>query len=388
MIDDQCFIQHGRDLRLDFLRGLVMMVVICVHLEFLSLLSMFMWERLGMVSSAEGFVSLSGVVLGIVYKKRLLKEGFKQAALKLLGRAGQLYLVNIVMILSVLLISYLPWINSFQITHWVSVSGGAAFLLYPVEGTPWWLILKQALLLEIGPHQFRVIGLYSVLIAFAPLVLYFLYKKQTLLLLAMSWGIYLLNIVLDYRITDAAFEYAFPILTWQVLFFNGMIIGFHHEQVFAVITASHNRPWIYLAALCAFLFMLFALFNPNPFFWPWSGWHFFDSVTYDAIRKAWFRKETLGFGRVVNNLFFYTCLFVFIHVHWQRCYRWLGWLLIPIGQASLYVFIWHIYLILFWSNTPLGSYHSFWLNTIAHLASIGLIWLMVKKKFLYGLVPR
>ncbi len=388
MVTEQSYVQNGRDLRLDFLRGLVMMVVICVHLDYLSLLSMFMWERLGMVSPAEGFVALSGVVLGIVYKKRLLKDGFQIAAMKLLRRAGQLYLVNVVMILSVLVISYIPWINSFQITHWVSLASGASFLLFPSADTPWWLALKQVLLLEVGPHQFRVIGLYAFLIAFAPFVLYLLHKHYTLQLLLLSWCLYFVNIRLDARITGAAFEYAFPVLTWQVLFFNGMILGFFHEQVFSCLTNRQNLRWIYLAAFLAMLFMLFALANPQPFFWPWAGWRYIDPDTYDNIRKIWFRKESLGFGRVVNNVLFYMTLFVFIHSHWQRCYRWLGWLLIPIGQASLYVFIWHIYLVLFWSNTPLVGYHNFWLNTLIHILSIALIWLMVKKKFLFSLVPR
>ena len=72
----------GRDLRIDFLRGLVMLVVITVHLEYFSLFAMFAWERVGLVSSAEGFVALSGLVVGLVYCKKLKKNGFKPTALK------------------------------------------------------------------------------------------------------------------------------------------------------------------------------------------------------------------------------------------------------------------------------------------------------------------
>ena len=91
----------SRDLRLDFLRGLIMMVVITVHMEYFSLFSIFAWERIGYVSSAEGFVILSGIVLGIVYKKRLLHEGFKSSAIKLWKRSFQLYRVNLFVILSI-----------------------------------------------------------------------------------------------------------------------------------------------------------------------------------------------------------------------------------------------------------------------------------------------
>ena len=81
----------GRDLRLDFMRGFVMLFVICVHLEYLSFINAFMWERLGFFSSAEGFVGLSGVVLGMVYGQKLRRVGFRACALRIwrreIGRA-------------------------------------------------------------------------------------------------------------------------------------------------------------------------------------------------------------------------------------------------------------------------------------------------------------
>ncbi len=382
------YVQHGRDLRLDFLRGLVMIVVICVHLEYLSLLSVFMWERLGMISSAEGFVALSGVVLGIVNKKRLIKEGFQAAALKLVRRAGQLYIVNIIMVLSILLFMHIPSIDMNSITHWVSPAGGPSHPLFPAEGSPWQQTLRQLLLLEIGPHQFRVIGLYAFLIAWAPFVLYLLDKHYTAQLLALSWGAYIINMWIEIRITNAGFEYAFPVLTWQMLFYNGIILGFHYEKVFVFCADHLHKHWIYLAVFFSTLFMLFALANPEPVFWPWATWQVFTPLAYKKIYMTWFYKSSLGIGRIINNVLFYTTLFAFINWHWQHCYRWFGWLLIPIGQASLYVFIWHVYLVLFWNNTPLPGYHNFWLNTLIHILSIGLIWTMVKKEFLFALVPR
>ncbi len=381
------YVQQGRDLRLDFLRGLVMLVVICVHLEYPSYLSMFMWERLGMVSSAEGFVLFSGVVLGIVYKKRLHKHGLLDSALKLWRRAGQLYIVNVAVICSVLLLSHLPGLNVLPLTTWGSPAGGPIIQLFPTFDTPWGEILKQTLLLEIGPHQFRVMGLYALLIACAPIVLYLLHKHYLWQLLTVSWLVYALNIWLKLRISHAGFEYAFPVLSWQLLFFNGMIIGYYHEQVFHWLADQRNAPYIYLTTLGTGIFMLFALANPRPLFWPWSAWQWIDQATYRQIYMTWFYKKNLCIGRVVNNALVYASLFAGISWYWKFCYRWLGWLFIPIGQASLYVFIWHIYVVLLWSNLPL-TYTNLWLNTLVHVASIGLIWLMVQNKFMFGVVPR
>lgn len=381
------YVQQGRDLRLDFLRGLVMLVVICVHLEYPSYLSMFMWERLGMVSSAEGFVLFSGVVLGIVYKKRLHKHGLLDSALKLWRRAGQLYIVNVVVIGSVLLLSHFPGLNVLPLTTWASPAGGPLIQLFPAFDTPWGEILKQTLLLEIGPHQFRVMGLYALLIACAPGVLYLLHKHYLWQLLSVSWLVYAINIWLKIRISHAGFEYAFPVLSWQLLFFNGMIIGYYHEHVFAWLVDQRNAPYIYLTTLGTGIFMLFALVNPRPLFWPWSAWEWIDQTTYRQIYMTWFYKKNLCIGRVLNNVLVYVSLFAGISWYWEYCYRWLGWLLIPIGQASLYVFIWHIYVVLLWSNVPL-AYNNLWFNTLVHVASIGLIWLMVQNKFLFSVVPR
>jgi hypothetical protein len=386
---EQNFLHNGRDLRLDFLRGLVMLVVVCVHLEYLSLISLFLWERLGLVSSAEGFVSLSGIVLGIVYKKKLLKDGFWAAAIKLWRRAAQLYRVNVAIIASILLLQHIPAINVFDVTHWVSpVAGGPSYLLFPPAGSPWLTVLKQTLFLEIGPHQFQIIGLYTLLIAFAPGVLYALYKQKTRWVIALSWSIFIINTWLELRLSSAKFEYGFPALTWQLLFFNGMVIGFHHERVFHYLSDPHSQWPIYAAALLLAAFMLLALNNPTPHYWPWHTALYQDVTAYKHLYDTWFSKEHLGLGRILNNIVLYITLFAFISRYWQRCYKTMGWLVIPIGQASLYVFIWHIYFVLFFSNFPFHSLNNIWINTGIHLGSIALIWIMVKKRFLFALVPR
>ena len=60
-----------RDLRIDWLRGLVMTCVIIDHSKLSSLLSWFSYERFWTVTAAEVFVVLSGLVLGMVYGRKL-----------------------------------------------------------------------------------------------------------------------------------------------------------------------------------------------------------------------------------------------------------------------------------------------------------------------------
>ncbi len=379
----------ARDLRIDFLRGLVMLVVITVHLEYFSLLAMFAWERIGLISSAEGFVALSGLVVGIVYRKKLYKDGFIPTAQKLLARAFQLYRVNIAVILSIALLGLLPFVDVYEVTHWMSPGGRSpAYALYPPPSTPWYKVLIQALLLKIGPHQFQVIGLYVVLMGCAPAALYVMYKGKTRWLLALSWGLYIINQFINFRLTGARFEWAFPILTWQLLFFNCMAAGFYRDAITDYFSDYKTRFFLTVAVVLSLWFTFMAFNNPSTNFWPWPQLSIIDPGLFQALYELAFQKNKLGIGRIVNNLALYIVAYSLLTHYWSVFNKTLGWLLIPLGQASLYVFIVHVYFVLLVSNTPIPSYDNFYLNTLVHIGSILAIWYMVKNQVFYKIIPR
>jgi hypothetical protein len=382
------YIINGRDLRLDFLRGMVMILVIATHIEYFSFFSMFAWERIGLISSAEGFVSLSGIVLGIVYKKKLFKLGFQQATILLWKRAFQLYRANVWIILSILLLGSIPLINVYQATHWVDPLSTQAWPLFPKSGTAWKDIIIQTLLLRIGPHQFQIIGFYTIVIGLAPIALYLFYRRLTIWVILISWIIYAFNAVYYLQITGAQFERGFPLLTWQVLFFNSMAVGYHHQRVFNFLSDQKNKILIYAAIIVSVLCIILALSNPKPVFWPWQLFSFFDNMGYAKLHSQWFDKTALGIGRILNNIALFIVMLSLLSNHWQFWNKVLGWLVIPIGQASLYVFVLHVYFIIIISNTPLPDYNSFVINTLVHIASILTIWYMIKKKFLFNVIPR
>jgi len=377
----------GRDLRLDFLRGLIMIYVIIVHMEYYSLLSMFAWGRLGLVSSAEGFVSLSGLVLGLVCQRRLAREGMQATFRKLWQRSWQLYKAHVVVILSIALLGLIPFLDLFELTHWwVPTHRDQAYALYPPPGTHWLELLKQAVLLRIGPHQYQIIGLYVILIAVAPIAVYALHKGKTRWLLGASWALYALNAWLHLRPSGARFEYAFPLLTWQLIFFHGMALGWHREKVLPLIT---RIPAIPLAAAGMALFFVFIALNaPHPLFWNGPTLSLIPAETFHSLYGNWFQKTPLGLGRLLNNLALFIIAYYLLSRYWRIAHKGLGWLVIPLGQASLYVFTVHIYVILLVSNTPLPGYDSLWINTLLHVGAILLIWWMVKQRVLFGIIPR
>jgi hypothetical protein len=379
----------SRDLRIDYLRGLIMLVVITVHMEYYSAYGLLVWERIGLVSSAEGFVFLSGLVLGIVYRKRITNEGIWSAAKKLWQRAFLLYRVNVVVILSIALLGLLPHVDVFEVTHWaIPETRDQIFPLYPPASASWLEIIRQALLLKIGPHQFQVIGLYVLLIGMAPMILYALHRKQTLVLVLLSWMLYGLNQFYSLKLTGARFEYAFPSLTWQLLFINGIAVGYHRHIILDYLADQRNNLLLSLVVTVSLVFILLSLNRPNALFWPWETWSYIDAGTFNYLYMTWFQKSALGLGRVINNIILFILFYYLLSHYWQIFSKSFGWLFIPLGQASLYVFIVHVYFILLFSNTPLPAFDNFYINTMMHTATILLIWLMVKRKFLFNLIPR
>jgi hypothetical protein len=147
-----------RDLKIDLIRGLVMVMLITIHVEFYSLYGFFFWERIGVVTGAEGFVILSGVVIGMVYKRVIERDGWRVAARKLLRRACQLWLVNVVLIF---LIAFLNrFVNLSELmTYTDRDDTGQVFQLFPASGTPIHDWIVQAVRLQIGPHQLQILGL-------------------------------------------------------------------------------------------------------------------------------------------------------------------------------------------------------------------------------------
>ena len=351
--------------------------------------SLLAWERIGLVSSAEGFVLLSGLVVGLVYGRHAKRDGLMSAAKRLWSRAFQLYRANLFVILSIALLGLLPFINVFDVTHWwIPGDRANAYYLYPLDTAPWWEWLWKALTLQVGPHQYQVIGLYVVLLSLAPIAIFLLLRDYWSWVLLVSWAMYIANLFFMIRLTPTKFELGFPLLTWQLLFFNGLVIGFYHKQILNWLLADKNR-WVgWLAGLTCLGFMFLAFNNPYAMFWPWEHLSFVPSDIFQSIYAFWFNKTLLGPGRLLNNAALFVTMYILLSRYWLGFNKLLGWFLIPLGQASLYVFTVHVYIILLVINLPIPIHDSFVWGTIVHGGSFLLIWLMVKHQVLFNWIPR
>jgi hypothetical protein len=375
-----------RDLKIDLIRGLVMVMLITIHVEFYSLYGFFFWERIGVVTGAEGFVILSGVVIGMVYKRVIERDGWRVAARKLLRRACQLWLVNVVLIF---LIAFLNrFVNLSELmTYTDRDDTGQVFQLFPASGTPIHDWIVQAVRLQIGPHQLQILGLYVIVLALSPFTLWLMSRGWTYVVLAVSWALYITNWMHPLKPTGCMFEDAFYVLAWQLIFVHGQALGFHRQAVldFFKKPSGHRVFAVMLAIFAAF------------FFWAQNApdnvvphLSLIPAGVYDKVYNGYMMKDSLGILRVVNDFVALFVLYAFLTRFWEPINKAVGWLLIPIGQASLYVFIVHIWFVaLVTCFLPYGyAVPHFWLNTLAHTAVIMSLWLMVRYRVLFSVVPR
>src|SRR5262245_56139025 len=189
-----------RDVRIDWLRGLAMTCVIVNHSKLSSLLSWFSYERFWVVTAAEVFVVLSGVVLGMVYSRRLARDGWRPVVRGLLRRAAFLYLVCYGVSVSLLLLAAI----GVDVTRLTEPGGQLpAWSALQITTASVW---RDALFLRTGSWAFEIIGLYVWLVAAAVPCLLTLRHANWRLLLAASWAIYLFYRFDPHVVTTAAFE--------------------------------------------------------------------------------------------------------------------------------------------------------------------------------------
>ena len=148
----------ARDLRIDFMRGIALVMMVVAHTEVMSIFNIFSWERFGLTTGAEGFVILSGFMLGMLNRARLQKW-FCLRFLGLYLRAWKIYRVNIIIIVSFILLAYIPHINVFEVTHFTDRFSGQSWSLYPVTPQIKETVQHYSLFAD-RPHQTQILGLY------------------------------------------------------------------------------------------------------------------------------------------------------------------------------------------------------------------------------------
>ncbi|WP_368268436.1 OpgC domain-containing protein [Enterobacter cloacae] len=379
----------ARDLRIDFMRGIALVMMVVAHTEVMSVFNIFSWERFGLTTGAEGFVILSGFMLGMLNRTRLQKVVLLTVSWGLYLRAWKIYRVNIIIIVSFILLAWVPNITLFEVTHFTDRFSGESWSLYPV--TPqiketWFNII---LYLQIGPHQTQILGLYIFLLLFSPLFLGMLQKGKVWWLLGLSLLVYSLWQRWPLRLTPAEFEFAFPLLAWQFIFVLGMACGWYKAELLSFARTPAGKVVVVALVMVSLVLGFVAQNHTNPFMPPALLLHVIPPDTFNTFYHTWAAKNGLGPVRVLNDIALMVTVYLVLTWWWVPLNKMFGWFLIPLGQHSLYTFILHVYVVLLVSQFITFDLwrHAWTENTLVHAAALGILWLMAKYNIAARWIP-
>jgi len=352
-----------RDVRIDWLRGFAMVCVIVDHTKRSSLLSWFSYQRFWVVTAAEVFVVLSGIVLGTVYGARLVRYGTMSVSRRLLRRALILYLSFIAVTISILALA-LAGLDVSAVAAWDPTA--ITWFMDPRTMTAHdWMAL---LTLRYGPWPFEIVGLYVCLVVVAVPCLIALSTVGWRPLLAVSWAVYLWYRLWPQPVTAAEFEATFPILAWQLLFVHGIVIGYYRDRIGALVARIPRAVPIAIAGACV-AFMAFALSNPAADGPTWLHWRVVSPQAFAQLYDHYFSLSDLGVGRLLNLAVALPTGYALLA--WRRVQFLLGPLrsvLVTLGRGSLGAFVLHVYGLLLLANLPQSD--QLWINTVVQLLLI------------------
>ena len=212
-----------RDLRLDFFRGVSLILIFIDHIPE-NILSYFTLQAVTFFDAAEVFIFISGFTAALVYGRRLATKGALYATAQVLRRAWQLYVAHIFLfVLFIAEVSYTA--TAFKNPMYNEEMRVADFLDEPH------IAVVKALVLEFQPTFLDILPLYILMLMIFPVILLGL-RRHWLWVLAPSAILYLCVQIFD--ITVPAYPeghvWYFNPLAWQFLFVAGAVLGNHSQD--------------------------------------------------------------------------------------------------------------------------------------------------------------
>jgi hypothetical protein len=348
----------NRLLALDYLRGFFIVVIIIDHLwRWPSLLSVFTGQGQLWVSSAEGFVIISGLLVGYIrgYKER--DAPFSVVARKLLKRAFLLYawLIGATLVYSAA-IWYLPTISPMP---WIEIARG-----------DWLDLIAKTLLFLNAQEWVYFLYLYAIFLALSPLAIWLLRRGQ-------AYSIIAITIVLSIAGEILHTEW----LEWLPVFFLPAATGYYLPTIqnwWRSLPAVTRRlqSWLLVGGISCVLVASVICAYVIP-----------DNPIAKAINDFFSKDEVLYTWRIALALVVFAAFALLFQrlLPWLR--RWIGWLLLPFGTRSLTAYIIHGTLIcilaLLFVNTD-----NIWQNTAYGIVAVMGTWALLRVPLVQRLVPR
>jgi hypothetical protein len=303
---------------------------------------------------------MSGAVMGMVYLNVFLRHGLATALMKAFERAWILYLITIFLTLtSAALASFLD--------VWWAPSLGAGEIpqyVFDVVTMHRTIYLADILLM----YTFFLLG--------AGPVILLLSQGKTAIVLALSWAIWI-AFQISPESSGVTWEIqentVFNIAAWQVLFVNGIVIGWHREQIEAWVRrlSPHTVAAAVLAAGAIVLLLYVA-----------------QLTQLDALKESGFifdlafDKPQVPMGRLLVFGVLAIFSFALTTIFWTPISRFTGWLLLPLGENALTAYSVHIYLVAITTKVSTsiieGRGPDDLVSTLIQIGGVMFVWLFIR----------
>lgn len=318
------FPRKGRDLRLDFFRGLSLFFIFIDHIPN-NFLAYFTLRSIAFSDAAEVFIFISGYTAALVYGRSLQQKGTLFATAQVYRRVWQLYVAHIFLfVIFTAEVSYTVLaVNNPMYTEEMGV---ADFLQEPH------IAIVKALLLQFQPTFLDILPLYIALLAAFPLVLLAL-ERGPLWALVPSAALYALTLRHGWGPPSypADHEWFFNPLAWQFLFVIGASAG--HARITGRWPFPHGTWFSQLAVVAAAALVVVNV--------TWAiHWVYdeFPALLEKQLYNYTTNKTNLAPFRLLNFLALALATVYFVRPE-STLLRWrVSQPIILCGQYSLYIF--------------------------------------------------
>lgn len=349
----------GRIEALDYLRGYFIIVIVIDHVyRWPSFLAAFTGQGLLWANAADGFLIISGLLVGYIrgFKERL--KPFQDVAVKLAKRALMLY----------------GWAVGLSILYYFLYWSFTYRADMPDASTPMydWVRLLPDLITLVQAHTWiYYLHLYALFMLFAIAII-------ALLRHHLAWLAVLISLAAMGVGTHLGIEW----LQKQTLFILPAVIGFYLDDVQLWVRARSRqqirylRTGIYIVAGSTLALAAAATFFPQ-------------LLHADLLRllAQIFTRTPISLATLIIAFVWFIGLFTLFNDLLPLLKKYVGWLVLPFGTRSLAAYIVHA-VPLFILSYFIAIDTNIWLNTLLGILSILATWWLVRQPWLLRILPK
>lgn len=335
---------------IDILRGFFIFSIIVVHLaRFPNGYDVITGRGILWVTSSEGFFLMSGMLIGMIRGRKDIELPFKEVARKLFKRSLMLYVWTIGLTLLFTAVALKSGLVTIKPGVW--------------QGAISWRILFDSATFRYVYSWADFLQYYSIYLFLSIPAVYALRKGKWWLIVGISvflWAIHGLN----------------PFLTWQLFFFCGAVAGWYWNQILDFLKKT-PRWLVAIHYPLAFAILGLSVVSVEGSLFPHLS----------AVLNPHFVRAKMEIWRALVFLLWFSAGYRLVSKYEAFVKRWVGWILIPFGQNSLYVYILHSFFI-FFVSLYIPFTHNILANFIVTTSVLLALVLAVRKKFLFSIIPR